>query len=663
MLCRKQMLIITATVIFISTVSMSLKTKKQNLSEAVALVGQAYLSGVEDFESSLREYPKFFFDSSQAVRLQKYKDLVAQFKKIEWLFINLHPKQAYSTFLRPFQFQRRDSLRLLFPDNWLFNGPIGLQPDSTVQKIQAAQPQVITNQKRNINLFVAVFTKALEETNYKQDISSLSAENIFEALRLQIMKISTMDLANADLTIVEEPGMHSLRSVLSSWTSIVKIFLDQLPESRTVFKEKFGQLMNEGNQYLIDQENRFRKFDRMYFLTQYVLPLSNYLFELRNALEVKSINKFAAISPGARNLYEADVFNPDFFAPSEDAYLTKAKIELGKFLFFDPVLSDNNERACASCHKPELAFTDKLVKSVKFERKGGDLPRNAPTVINSGFQKLVFWDMRAASLEDQLDSVINNEHELHSSFDRVIDRINSSREYKKLFSQAFPETKKTGIQRKHVKIAIACYERALNGLNSRFDRYIRGDKTAMTSQEINGFNLFVGKARCATCHIPPLFNGTIPPYFEITDHKSIGVPLKDTMEVMQLDIDTGTAKTYQNPLFKFSFKTPTVRNAELTAPYMHNGVYKTLEQVVEFYNHAAGAKFIRDGSKEREKLPYPFFTILPDTLGLIENEKLELVAFMKTLTDTTSIKNIPKRLPELSGKYANLNRRKLGGVY
>ena len=96
---------------------------------------------------------------------------------------------------------------------------------------------------------------------------------------------------------------------------------------------------------------------------------------------------------------------------------------------------------------------------------------------------------------------------------------------------------------------------------------------------------------------------------------------------------------------------------------MHNGVYKTLLQVVEFYEHAAGSKFIRRDSNERRRLPYPFFTILPDTLGLIEKEKLELVAFMKTLTDTTAAANVPKRLPELKGKYANLNRRKLGGVY
>lgn len=414
---------------------------------------------------------------------------------------------------------------------------------------------------------------------------------------------------------------------------------------------------------LLEQKDEFDKFNRMQFLTEYVFPLGNYFYELRDALQVESPKKFSAISVEARNLYQSDVFNVDFFAPSPNAYLTKAKAELGKFLFFDPVLSDNNERACASCHKPELAFTDGLKKSIKFEKQEGDLPRNAPTVINSAFQKLVFWDLRASSLEDQLDSVINNENELHSSFDRVIDRIKSSKEYTKLFHDAFPETKKTGIQREHVKIAIACYERILIGFNSRFDQYIRGDRTKMNDDEINGFNLFVGKARCAMCHVPPLFTGTLPPYFEITDHKSIGVPLRDTMDIMQIDVDTGASKTFQNALFKFSFKIPTVRNVELTAPYMHNGVYKTLLQVVNFYNHAGGQKFLREGKDLRGKLPYPFFTIIPDSLRLNEKEKNDLVAFMKTLTDSTAMKNIPKRLPKLSGKYSVLNKRKLGGDY
>ena len=254
----------------------------------------------------------------------------------------------------------------------------------------------------------------------------------------------------------------------------------------------------------------------------------------------------------------------------------------------------------------------------------GDLPRNAPTVINAAFQKVQFWDLRASSMEDQLDSVINNKEELHSSSENVIDRINSSKEYRKLFHAAFPETKKKGIQRKHVKIAIACYERTLTGLNSRFDQYMRGDKTKLNDDEVNGFNLFMGKARCGTCHFAPLFNGALPPYFEITDHKALGVPVKDTMVKFELDPDTGASKTFKNPLFTFSFKTPTVRNIELTSPYMHNGVYKTLLQVVNFYNEAAGHQFTKD---VRPSMRYPFFPLLPLKLNLTEKEKTILLFF------------------------------------
>jgi cytochrome c peroxidase len=658
MYLRKHLFVIIAASMITATASMSFHSKKIDLGDAVTLIGQNYISELSQLDSSLREYPKYFFDSTQTVRVDKYKDLVWQFKKLEWLFIYLHPDQAYKTFLRPFQFQKRDSFKTIFPDNWLFNGPLGLASDSAVHATPAGG---IENRKKNLRLFVSVFIKAIEETKYNQDINSLNPIDIFDALRLQLMKISTVDLGNADFTLLQRMGMHSLRAVFSSWSENVKILLDKLPPSEQPLKYKFSQSLHSANSLLIEQKNRYKEFDRMQFLTIYLLPMSNYLFELRKALGIDVKNKFAAVRPDARNLFEADVFNVDFFTPSEAAFLTLKKAELGKLLFFDPILSDNNKRACASCHKPELAFTDGRQKSLSFEP--GDLPRNAPTVINSAFQKKLFWDLRAASLEDQLDSVINNENELHSSFERVINRINSSKEYVNLFHEAFPETKGTGIQREYVKIAIACYERTLIGLNSRFDQYMRGHKSSLTEDEISGFNLFMGKALCGNCHIPPLFNGTIPPYYEITDHRSLGVPVKDTMEVMQLDTDTGTAKTFQNSLFRFSFKIPTVRNAELTAPYMHNGVYKTLEQVINFYNHAVGDKFIRESKTEREKMPYPFFTILPDTLGLDEKEKTQIVAFLKSLTDTTAVGNVPKYLPRLGGKYSALNRRKIGGEY
>jgi cytochrome c peroxidase len=637
-----------ASVIIIGCLSVSLRGKKPNLSEAVALMGQIYISDVQHFDSTLKEYPKFFYDSSYEVRIAKNDELVWRYKKLEWLFTYLHPKEAYQTFLQPFQHKKRDNSPAQLPDNFVVFGGLGLETDSFLK----VRPQAIGNRSAVIRTCVPVFIKVVEQLNHSKDIQSLTAADVFEALRLSLMKLSTADLGSS---------MISIRATVFSCSETIKIFLDQLPESEKTLKKNFSNLLVAANKLVSGQKDELIKFNWAQFLTSCLFPFSDYLQDLRKALEVETPHKFAAIRQDASNVYEENAFNVDYFAPSKEAYLTSIKAEVGKLLFFDPVLSDNNKRACASCHKPELAFTDGLLKSVRFDRN--ELPRNSPTVINSAFQKQVFWDLRANSLEDQLDSVINNENELHSSFANVINRINSSKEYKKLFRKAFPETKRTGIQREHVKIAIACYERTLTGLNSRFDQYMRGDNTRLNEDEIAGFNLFVGKALCGNCHIPPLFNGTLPPYFDITDHRSLGVPLKDTMKSMELDPDTGASKTFQNPFFKFSFKTPTVRNVELTAPYMHNGVYKTLSQVVEFYNHAGGTKFLADFPELKSQLPYNFFTLPPVNLELNEKEKNQLVAFMKSLTDTTAIKNVPKRLPELGGKYAALNSRKIGGEY
>ena len=251
--------------------------------------------------------------------------------------------------------------------------------------------------------------------------------------------------------------------------------------------------------------------------------------------------------------------------------------------------------------------------------------------------------------------------EMHSNFDDVIKRLNASNEYKKMFSAAFPGVEKEGIQRRHVKIAIASYERTLMGLNSRFDQYVRGDKSKLTKQEIAGFNVYMDKAKCGTCHYAPLFSAALPPYFEYTDHRSIGVPLQDSMKVYQVDVDTGASKVFKTPFTHFSFKVPTVRNAALTAPYMHNGIFKTLEQVVDFYEDAGGVKFIKDMRPGMKGLP--FFMILPEKLNLTQDEKTSLIAFMKTFTDTSATGTIPKRLPEISGVYSNWNKRVVGGTY
>lgn len=642
-------ILLTSLAIF----SLSLTDTRRVKTAASQKIINLYLEDMARLDSALQAYPRYFLDSSYELRKEKYRQLAYQFKRVECLFTYAHPEIVYNSFLVTPRFQARD-FGPPFPDNWLFAGPFGIDPDSVLRTF-SGEDSIF--QRKFIERSVSNFRKQIKESQYAEKATQLTDVDLLDALRLQMARMSTVGLANADF-VIEEAGMPALAGEFDAWADMVNLLLDQLPASARLRKE-LTQKVSDG-QRMFSQKPAFRTFDRMQFLRNVLLPLASGLASLQKELKIPYSKKPAAFFPTAAHVYAQDALNKDYFSPGEEAYFTKEKALLGKFLFFDPILSDNNERACASCHKPELAFTDGNSKSVKFDR-AGDLARNAPTVINSVFQKDQFWDLRASSLEDQLDSVINNADELHSSFEKVIDRIQSSDEYRQLFAAAFPETKTAGIQRKHVKIAIATYERELTGMNTRFDQYVRGDGAQMNASEINGFNLFMGKAKCGTCHYAPLFNGALPPYYDFTDHRSIGVPIKDTMDVYEVDPDLGVSRRSDNPFLHFSFKVPTVRNAELTAPYMHNGVYRTLEQVINFYDHAGGIKFMKDMRPGMKGLP--FFMILPEKLDLTEKEKQDIVAFIKTLTDTSASKNKPDRLPKLAGKYAGLDNRKLGGIY
>ncbi len=157
---------------------------------------------------------------------------------------------------------------------------------------------------------------------------------------------------------------------------------------------------------------------------------------------------------------------------------------------------------------------------------------------------------------------------------------------------------------------------------------MRGDNNAMSKNDIKGFNVFMGKGKCGTCHFMPLFNGTVPPLFDKMESEVLGVPATTDTINPKLDADSGKYVLYGIPHHLYSFKTTTVRNVELTAPYMHNGVYKTLEEVIDFYNKGGGAGL--GFEIEHQTLP-------PDPLGLTEEDKANLILFLKSLTDTSYI--------------------------
>jgi cytochrome c peroxidase len=173
-----------------------------------------------------------------------------------------------------------------------------------------------------------------------------------------------------------------------------------------------------------------------------------------------------------------------------------------------------------------------------------------------------------------------------------------------------------------VRVALAAYVRSLTALDSRFDRAARGDTAALSAAERAGFTVFMGKGRCGTCHFAPLFNGTVPPEFATSEPEIIGVPVRGRTVV---DADVGRAGVDQMEQHRFAFRVPTLRNVARTAPYMHNGAFATLEQVVDFYDRGGGAGL---------RKPLPALTLSAQPLHLTRGERSELVAFLRALTDT-----------------------------
>lgn len=456
----------------------------------------------------------------------------------------------------------------------------------------------------------------------------ITAQHLFDAMRLEVYRIISMGISGFDT-----PG--SQNSILEA-AQAIKGMQETLKEYK---KTDWG---DAALTYLNDHPE-FSTFDRMTFITKFANPLSQDLYELQLNLDIKPFKALRAVNTNAKTLFDADAFDSNFFTADLDTHSSVEKVELGKLLFFDPVLSGNGNRACVSCHQPDKAFTDGLEKSIAFEGKGS-IERNSPTLLNAGFQKAQFYDSRVANLEDQAAAVINNKSELHGSFEKSILKLSESEEYQKRFASAFPN-KKELITDETIKNAIASYIRSLKSFNSRFDQYVRGDQSKMSKQEIEGFNIFMGKGKCGTCHFAPLFNGTVPPNYERSESEVIGVP--STTDQMNIDKDLGKYNLFKYEQYRFSFKTPTVRNVELTAPYMHNGVFKTLEEVVDFYEKG-GAEGI--GAK------LPYLTLPFDKLDLSPQEKASLIAFMKTLTDTSAFNKTEVKLPQLADK--KLNSRK-----
>ncbi len=287
-----------------------------------------------------------------------------------------------------------------------------------------------------------------------------------------------------------------------------------------------------------------------------------------------------------------------------------AKVELGKQLYFDGRLSKNNAVSCAFCHTPGAGFADARQFSLGVGGKSGG--RQAPTVYNTAFIPLQFWDGRAGSLEEQAIGPIHNPIEMAETHDNVVAKLNKIKGYRNQFKKAFG----TEVHLQGIAEAIAAYERTIISTNSAFDKYVLGKKEAMDPSAIKGMAVFKGKGRCILCH-----NG---PNFTDNQFHNLGVP-----QVGPMKEDLGRYYVTRQERDRGAFKTPTLRSIIETAPYMHDGVFKTLEEVVDFLDKGGGAN--------------PNLSPLMKPLGLSKEEKVDLIAFLKALTGEP----IPFTFPKL----------------
>ncbi len=270
-------------------------------------------------------------------------------------------------------------------------------------------------------------------------------------------------------------------------------------------------------------------------------------------------------------------------------------VELGRRLFFDPRLSGNNTLSCASCHDPARAFSDGKRTSTGASKR--PLRRNTPALWNLEGRAPYFWDGRAATLEAQALVPLTNPDEMGADLKTLPDELSSDAEYRERFARSFPGE---GVSASTIARALAAYERTLLSRSSPYDRYLAGDRSALTEQQRRGLELFNGKAECMTCHHGP----------DLTDNQFSRVGLAGN--------DPGRAAIDPASGLRGAFKTPSLREVSRTAPYFHDGSAASLEEVVEHY--------ARGGNRTVQSDIHP--------LDLKDDEKAALVAFLRALSSS-----------------------------
>lgn len=499
---------------------------------------------------------------------------------------------------------------------------------------------------------IASSTKALEV--YKQDsiTTHLSTpDHFFLCNRLFLLNLAAIyttgfECPDTARVIIE------LRYMLTSVKQTYENYNSSFPDY--ILPNHYLSVYQETIDFANSQPQYYSSFDHFTFLKNYINPLFAYNQELIRQYKVVSKSYVDySLTKTATSIFSKSLYNGQnakgIYIRVKDPEVLEEIDKVGKLLFYDPILSGNNQRSCVSCHKSTEYFTDtNATTSLDFDRKN-TLSRNTPSLINVGYNHLIMMDGKHISLQNQTKSVITNVREMGSTEEEVLKRVLSCKDYKKVFTKLLKHTpQEKEITFDHITSAVTLYYNKFSNYYAPFDEAMNNQKP-ITPEIKTGFNLFMGKAQCATCHFVPQFNGVKPPFVN-SEFEVIGVPNNKNHKL--LSEDKGRYEINAAAETSNAFRTGSLRNAQYTKPYMHNGAFSTLSEVIDFYNEGGGAG---------RGLNIPNQTLSSDSLKLSPSEKQSLIAFISSLNENIKFESFPAQLPLSKNKA--WNNRKVAGEY
>ncbi len=515
----------------------------------------------------------------------------------------------------------------------LYTGEDTVEKDSLVNLVQSAINATATYQADSI-------TKNL-----------VSYHHFYLCNRLYLLNLAAIYTTGFECPDTSKI-IPELRLMLADVGDTYHAFNESFPA--TALSKEYLSLYAGTIEFTKKQPDTYSTFDHYLFIKNYINPLFKLNQQLIKEYKVISrsfvdytLNKTAA-SIFTKSLYNGQNAKGIYLRVDDEAVLAEIE-KVGKLLFYDPILSGNNQRSCASCHKPDSYFTDSAVATAMQFDGTNSLLRNTPSLVNVVYNHLVMLDGKHISLQDQTKAVVTNPIEMGSTEKDILKKVLSCPGYKKVFKKLLAQTPgETEISFDHITSAITLYYSKFSRYTAPFDDAINGN-AVIAADAKKGFNLFMSKAQCATCHFVPQFNGVKPPYVG-SEFEVLGVP-QDT-GYHQLSADKGRYGV--NPAVEtlHAFRTGSLRNMQHTFPYMHNGVFKTMDAVIDFYDAGGGTG---------KGLTVPNQTLSSDSLHLTPPEKKCLIEFMQTLNENIVFEKPPIKLP--TSAYTKLNSRKVGGTY